>query len=493
MNGALRLSGDGYDTEAEAALAGTSFAFRGRLKSAWDMPNLDGRVTVKSRNAAPLLQVTSLALPDVNSSVPLDLAATLRLEDGRLALSTVTGQAAGSPVRGDVEWAFNALDDAPRLTGQLALERLSLSALSSIVLGAPQPAKTGAYWSDLSFAPAFADPPSTALQLNVAQFDIADGWVGQEAALRVTAAPNHIGLEDMRFSLNGGKVNAHFGLRRDKGVVSLSGDMDMDHVRVDRPAFSGALSGLLEFSSTGKSLNELAGGLAGVGRLGFDDLNVPRTDPQAPARVIANLDPAGYGENDLRNALARELDKAPFVAQYQEFTLSMAAGQLRLTGTGATTTSVLFDLRAMEMDARVPIVALAVPKDWSDAPPQITAVWHGTLSAPQRLIELGPFVTAVTNLALAREAVRIEAQDADIRERAAFVRRLRGLEFMHKREQEVADFQTHQRRIADEQKRKAAEAAKLERDRKTDDARKRLDETAGQASPSSATRSLLPF
>ena len=75
---------------------------------------------------------------------------------------------------------------------------------------------------------------------------------------------------------------------------------------------------------------------------------------------------------------------------------------------------------------------------------QIAALWRGPLAAPLRDLDAGSFINGLAVRAIARESARIEALEADMRERALFARRKRGLDFLHEREREVAAYLAEQ-------------------------------------------------
>jgi hypothetical protein len=143
----------------------------------------------------------------------------------------------------------------------------------------------------------------------------------------------------------------------------------------------------------------------------------------------------------------------------------MASGTARLS---AADMAGLLDLRSLTFEARAHLAASPLPRDWSGPPPQLALVWRGALSdgkSASRDLDAGSFINLVTARALVREAARIEALDADLRERAFFARRQRGLEFLHRRQAEVEAFRAERARLAEEERLKA-QAERIERARR---------------------------
>ena len=207
---------------------------------------------------------------------------------------------------------------------------------------------------------------------------------------------------------------------------------------------------------------------AGSGTLQWRDIGLARADPAAPQRVVAEADAGNIylSENDFLGALRRELEKAPFTAATRDFDLQLANGTARLAAADMAAT---LDLRGLTFEVRANLEAQSLPRDWTGASPRLSVIWRGPLmgapregSGVQRDLDAGNFINLVAARAIAREAARIDALDADLRERAFFARRLRGLEFLHRRQSEVEAFVAERARAADEERLKA-QAQRLER------------------------------
>ena len=82
--------------------------------------------------------------------------------------------------------------------------------------------------------------------------------------------------------------------------------------------------------------------------------------------------------------------------------------------------------------------------------------------------------------AIARESARLEALEADIRERAAFARRQKAFEFMRVRDREIAAYDSDQARLAQEaEKRRQEEEKRLAQEaerRRLEEEKKRLED-----------------
>ena len=443
----------GYSVEASGLLAGLDLGFQGKLSGSLAQPQAAGGLRLKSADAAPFLLLVGLGLPDVTQILPLQTSATLGLAEGRLALSGLSGSVAGVTLSGDI--AAQPGQGRTKISGALDLDRAHLPALASLLLGAPAPVRGGAVWAEGRFGPGLAELPEADLRLKAGHVTLMEGQVATQASLRLTLSPGVFTVSDFAGTLGQGRLEGRATLRRDGASAYLSGagavsGQPLPGASLPGPWARGAWDGRLDFTATGDSPAALVAGLAGTGALQLRAITIPQADPMAPARVMAEAE-AGklyVSENDFLGALRRELDKAPLALTSRDLEMRLAGGVARLSSPDA---SASVDLRRMALEARVQLPVGELPKDWSEAPPQVALVWRGSLAAPQRDVEAGSFINGLAVRAIARESARIEALEADLRERAFFARRKRGLDFLHRRERELTVF--------------LAEQAKLDRER----------------------------
>jgi hypothetical protein len=306
--------------------------------------------------------------------------------------------------------------------------------------------------------------PDADLSIKAGRVTVLDGLFASHASLRLTLAPGVLAFSELAGDLGPGRIEGRASLRRDGAVVSLSGAAVVSGQPIPGAWAQGEWGGKLDFTATGDTPSALVGGLAGSGAVQLRGLVLPQADPGAPARVIAEAESGALyiSENDFMGALRREIIRAPLTLDAPEVTAQVSGGVARLQ---ASQFSAAIDLRRMSLEARVPLPAGDLPKNGNGASPQIAALWRGPLIAPQRDLEAGAFVNALAARAIARESARIEALEADLRERALFARRKRGMDFLHQREREVAAFLAEQARLDGErQEREAQEQARRERE-----------------------------
>jgi hypothetical protein len=78
---------------------------------------------------------------------------------------------------------------------------------------------------------------------------------------------------------------------------------------------------------------------------------------------------------------------------------------------------VTYDLKTLQLDARGALTAKAAPPEWAGAPPSIGLNWQGSLSAPVRQVDAGPFRNGLAAIVLKRELEKIEAFERAAAER----------------------------------------------------------------------------
>jgi hypothetical protein len=79
--------------------------------------------------------------------------------------------------------------------------------------------------------------------------------------------------------------------------------------------------------------------------------------------------------------------------------------------------SITYDLKTLQLDARGSLTAKASPPEWVGAPPSVGLNWQGSLSAPVRQIDAGPFRNGLAAIVLKRELEKIEAFERAAAER----------------------------------------------------------------------------
>ena len=468
-------------TRIDARLAGTILGFRGTVAPRLDLPEAAGRLNLSSPDLSPWLQATAMAFPDLTARIGADIGGDVNWNSTGLSLNRLEGSLAGTPFAGRL--AFRA---SPKnsFTGSLDFEKLSLATLNELSLGPPQPPKAGAIWSDLKFTSGLIDPPLVDIEVRAKTFDLLSSLTGQGATLRVEIAPGRIAVRDLHMKLGEGSASGNMTLRRDGAIAAAEGHISLSNYKLDLPSIRGRVSGGLDVAGTGQSALGLVSGLAGSGTARLTDLTFPGSDPVALGRVFAAVeqDRLSVDENEVMRALSGEFDRDALRMASNDFDLGLAAGILRVTVAGtpnmlgnpdATSSfSASLDLRSLQLDQRVGLTLAALPKNWTGPAPQVTLNFKGPLANPARSLDAAGFINPLAARAIARESARIQSYEFDIHERAVFNQRLFS---ERRREQE----KLQEKLKAEEDARRAAEAARLERQRKVEEeARRRAEDEA---------------
>jgi uncharacterized protein involved in outer membrane biogenesis len=509
---ALNASGGwekGYDIDATSQLAGSDLTWRGRFLPAGgsDDARLFGSAKIKAPNLAPIAAALGLAPANGGALGPADIGFDATLRGDRWTFSRLAATIAGVKASGDLTFqpvqpaapleASAASAEISRaeeavgsgaaqsqrptpapaaIEGALTVERMPLGGVLALALGPRQPARAGARWSDVRFAPASLRPPSAAVKLRVGTVDMSDAFAAHDFATTLRFDKGRLDLDDFAMRIAGGGASGHATLHRDAETVTLTGALNLDSVDLDRPGFSGRVSAALDFASTGRSPAAVINGLAGSGAVTFAGAQLARSDPGALDRVVARAQApdASLDETNIAFALGAELNRAPLAIPDGSAPVALSAGVMKIgpitipEGRSEGTLRADLDLRRLAADTRLALVSPTSDlKFWSGPPPSATVTAENALDAPKRQIEASTLSAALAAQAIARETDRIATMEADIRERAFFNRRLKGERFMDRRRQEIEDWQVEQARLKGQAERlrdleEAEKAAEIE-------------------------------
>ncbi|SEG08639.1 AsmA family protein [Bosea lathyri] len=389
----------------------------------------------------------------------------------------------GATVRGSL-----VLPREGAYSGKLVLPAVDLRALLAASLGGT-PAGPGATWSTARFGRT-AGLPDLALAIEAGTLTAADSVVMRDARLTLQADQDGLRFENLTAAYGGGQVRGRLGIRREGGLAQLSGRVNLTQVDLaglTNGALSGKLSGQLEAGGSGESPARLIAGLGGAGSVTLTGARLSRFDPAAYSRVIAATgeDASESDTSRLQGRLGEALDRDAWALGDVTLPFTLAAGLARLqpfsferSGLRAEASGVV-DLRALTADIRLGLKPLGpLPKGWPGDAPQIGVAWRGPLSAPRRETDVSALSNTVAARALAREIERVEAFEADARERAMHSRRLRAEREMRENERKLAEFlkAEEDRRIAEEKRAeeasRAEELRRLAEEKRAEDAKR---------------------
>ncbi len=461
--------GHRLDTSLAASLSGTKFAFQGNVDSNLAAPHAAGMLKLSSQDLSGLMRATALALPDLATRLPADVTATLDIGGNGLSLTNLNGTFAGSKIVGNLAYGADK-----GITGALQIDKASLATFVALALGPPQQPKADGLWADEDLAAAQINPPLTNLSMSVANFDLWPQISGRDAhfdfAVSGTETGLQLGLHHLSMKIGDGGAEADLTLRRNGATAAAEGHLHLRDCDLFLPSARGRLGADLDLAGTGQSAAALIAGLAGAGTITFTDLDLPKSDPGALARVFNAIeqDQLGIDEAQIDRVLLAEFEKQTLSVGKADFAAGIAAGVLRLTGNDAgvkidpgltANLQAALDLRALTLNQQSVLTLLKLPRNWSGAPPQVTLDWNGSIANPVRSLDAASFVNALAARAIARESARIQAQEFDFHEHQFFVSRLQS---ERQREDEKQKAEDDARRTAELEQLRKAEAEREE-------------------------------
>lgn len=448
------------------------------------------RLTVQAEGPGQVLpEGPARLLPDG----VVDANAAIRFEPEAIVLEGLVANLGSESARGSL-----TLPREGAISGMLALRRVDLRGLLGSALGSAAPAP-GAIWSSSRFG-SVAGLGDLRLKVSAAALLAWDGVTLRDAGFLLESGADGLAVADLSGTYGGGQVAGRLQMRREGGLAQLSGRANLSGVDLGGltgGALAGRLSGQVEAGGSGESPARLIAGLGGAGTLTLAGARLARFDPAAYRRIISAIgeDASESEAARLQQRLTEALDRDAWPLGDVSLGFTLAGGLARLQPFSfersdlRVETSGIVDLRALTADLRLGLRPLGpLPKGWPGDAPQIGVAWRGPLSGLRRETDVGALSNTVAARALAREIERVEAFEADARERAAHSRRLRAERETRENERRLAEFlkAEEERRLAEEKRaeearraeevRRLAEEKRVEDQRRADEARRLADE-----------------
>ena len=335
--------------------------------------------------------------------------------DGRIFLRKLVGE------RGDSHFSGQLSLSSDGVSGELDVDKFSAPAFLALTLGPAAPAKPGALWPSLSFAPVVIDPPRTKLLIHAAEV----APFGVPATFQLSLAANALSVANLEAAVTGGKLRGGFDLRRPSGQATFSGEFSGEGLALKNPALAATAGGKIKVAGSGANMAALIGALSGAGSVKTVDVIVAGAAPEAPAQV---LDAHAASEKPFNaKETLRDLDRALAGGELRigdgEAALRLAKGELKAARDGVAFSYDLNDM-TFALDASLP-----------ERLGELT--WSGAWASPTRKIDAAPFVAVAAAQALEREQARIARQREADRQRKAEVERRKQEELERRKQAEV--------------------------------------------------------
>lgn len=406
----------------------------------------------------------------------------------------ITGRVAGY----DVQAALNARSRSD-IGGEIAVDKLSLPWLTAaLALNVPGDPAATSIWSTAKFGQSGRLVSGGQVTFRAGTLDLGRGLQGTRASFRLEAQSDGISIRDLETSIGNGRLTGAATITRQGQLATVVGEGALQDVPLwalgGTTPFEATLSGSLKFGSAGASVSELVSGLGGAGDWRVTRLRAPSADPsvfeRALKRALAENEPLVEGKAE--TIIGTELGKAPLTAPAVTTSAALVGGLLRLSpfvvegGPATWQGGIAYDLKTLQLDARGTLVSKTSPQGWTGAPPSIGLNWRGSLAAPIREVDAGPFRNGLAAIVLKRELEKIEAFERAAAERQRQIQAQQEAE--RQRARAAAEEAARQARAQAEAERARREAEKLQSEQQ-----RTPDETEEEPAPETVPSTLPPF
>jgi hypothetical protein len=499
LDGGAKLSASISGHSADSFLIGVrgdaaGAALSGDMKLDANIAHINGPVHFTADDALPLLQALAFPTPDVTSRLPLSFSANADWDGAGLHLSDIDLQASGRRFSGAI--AYSAANG--KLAGDVTADMVSLPAIASLVIGPVGYPTASSIWPATRFSPPGPPPFDMDVTLTAKVFDTGFGVTMPGAVMKLVWQPDSIEIRDFTGDALKGHMRGHLAVRNASGLSSYLGKLSWSDVALGELLPKSGLTGLADFEfdagGSGESLSAFANGLSGGGAMKARNITLPGFDVSALGSITKAQDmerdpPDPKKFNDL---IAAKLMAKPLTIKALQAPMTASGGVIRFgpievhEGGALIQGSLALDIRSLRVEGRSTLLSDDAPKDWTGPPPQASVGLKGLIGGTLiREVDASTLANIITTRTVSRELARLEAQEADLRERNAFARRLK-----HDREMaEQARKAAEEGRLAAEEARKKAEAEEAAKKAKeAADTQKILDDLSGQAATDDGAR-----
>ncbi|MET0313389.1 MAG: AsmA-like C-terminal region-containing protein, partial [Hansschlegelia sp.] len=419
----------GMAAKASMAALGVDLGFQGDVAFAGGGgAHATGDVTLKGDDLAILAEAVGRVTPGVLPPVQAALAAKLDASSAETRLDAISGVIGGRRVAGAL---VIPADARKGFSGDLSFDRGSLSELAALAFGPDAlggAANRRSLWPSAPFGPSPLRGLVGRVNMALSEAELPAGRIAHDVRFALVAKPNGLAVENLSADVEGGRLTGVASASRQNAEASVTLDVALKGARAEQvigapSPIKGEIEIALQAQATGRSIAGLVASLNGAGAAtiangsitGLDSAAIDRIEPQVAAGLsldasrIADAVDRGLGSGDLTLARAT----LPF---------TVAAGALR---SGALKTES--DAGRLEGDMTLDLSRLWLDADFMlsaarrDAP-QVGVSFEGPLAIPRRRIDATGLVNWLSVRAVERETKRIEAMEAEMRDRARIAR-----------------------------------------------------------------------
>jgi large subunit ribosomal protein L24 len=405
--GEWRIDGKLTAGGLEGSASGTAYPFA-------DNPTAALRATIARADAAPLRGGTRAALP-------ITFAGDVALTAKDLTLSDIDATVAGATMHGKLALTLPA---PRRLQGEIEADSIDAAGLIAAAIGMPAAAGNNGnaawVWSSEPFAGGMFGDYGGQIALKARRVGVLPRLTAREFRASLRFGKDEFAFDDMTGAVAGGRLAGALSFRatadglKAQAKISLTG---VDAASLLPPGARPPVTGSIAFSAdvecAGLSPVALIGSLQGSGKIALSDAQFVGLDPRAFDAVTGAVD-QGMAIETVRisDVVSKALDSGQLAVKRAEGTITVSAGQMRLSNIAADSKDAALllagnlDLTDGSIDARL---VLSGSGQTAGARPDIFMALKGPLAAPARSID----VSALTGWLTLRA---IENQSRQLRE-----------------------------------------------------------------------------
>ncbi|HEY1310441.1 MAG TPA: AsmA family protein [Pseudolabrys sp.] len=381
----------------------------GTVKIFTDTPSAALRVTILRADAGPLRGGTPAPLP-------VTFAGNVTLTAKDVALSDINATMAGATLRGKFELTLPA---PRRVQGEIETDTLDAANLIVAATGMPSATKSSAgwAWSSEPFAGGVFGNYSGQIALKARRADLLPGLAARELRATLRWGNNEFSMDDLSGDIAGGRLAGQLSFRFADGVkahakISLTGADAANLLGSPaRPPVSGSLGFSLEADGAGMSPVALIGSLQGTGKIALSDGQFAGLDPRTFDAVTRAVDQGmAIDAARISDVVSRALESGRLSVKRAEGTITVSAGQMRLSNASAESKEAALslagnlDLTDGSIDARL---VLTGPGQAAGSRPDILMALQGPVAAPSRSIDVSALTGWLTLRAIDNQSKQL--------------------------------------------------------------------------------------
>jgi uncharacterized protein involved in outer membrane biogenesis len=431
--------GEDFDVTAKFQSGSTLIDLDGFV----DLPNVQDQSLAKgiftldvvSDDIEPMLLTFGQNLPGIGSGQPMQLNASILVDDERVELNDVVGRIESNKFDGDLNFKRHVsnLD----IIGDLSVDTADFDWLYELALGVRFQSfssnQTSEPWSTANFQPPFEASPRANINLKLSNLNLPDLDAVSNITTKLTTEPGNLALSDFSGTWLGGTANGDFSISNPNGnaFVSLRGQIEAADIsritwaQEERPILTGKLGIAGNLEGTGASLTEVMSSFNGGGLYNIDGLNISHFQPDIFDQTLQITDtddfellPEVVGDfmtgESLKGSYSIKQLAIPYTVTggvQRISSIRVMDERFKLTGEGR------FDLPNKTLSASIDVLYDAGLETQSGATPEISLDYQGQLTAPSRTTNANAMTNFLSIRAYEQERRRVELLQASILEK----------------------------------------------------------------------------